>query len=85
LNSGKLRGWWRRTRALAWAGAGVCMLVVIAGTAADGLSGSSPILAIPAGQFTAVVLVPVILAGLVLASARWQARTDRDANLSERE
>jgi len=72
-----IRGWWNRTRALAWAGAAIsAVIAIICVIAQISLTGAT-IFAIPLGLFLATIILPMALAGIVFTAAKLQALTDR--------
>ena len=73
---------WPVRSAIAWVGAGICLIIAIVGAMAGSGTGSATILSIPAGQFVAVLLVPALLAGIVFLAGAVHERLARNRDTS---
>lgn len=74
--------WWQMTRFLALAGSGLAVLVTVAMLAVERWLGSRSMLAIPAGEFVAVFILPAALIVFVFLAADLQDRIDRHCEMS---
>ena len=71
--TGRRAGTW----GLAGGGAAVCLAMVITGIVLQANPGETTLLGMPVGVFLAILVLPLALGGLVIASVRAQERIDR--------
>ncbi|GIL01740.1 MAG: hypothetical protein BroJett030_16390 [Alphaproteobacteria bacterium] len=71
--------WWQRSGILAWAAAGMALLLAAGAVVAAHHAGAYRVLAMPLGIFIAIVVAPAFLAALVFAHAVRQEALDRQA------